>query len=88
MKNNMEEKFRGWSNYATFRVFDDVLKGFEFDDEVSAGELKELALQSIFEEYEIHTGSHLVEEYAKAIIDLVDFEDIAETINIDIKNMR
>jgi hypothetical protein len=88
MENNIKNRFRGWSNYATFRVFDDVLRGFDFDDKVSAEEVKEIALESIFEGYQIHTGSHLVEEYARTIMNLVDFEEIAETINADIKNIR
>ena len=88
MENNMTKRFKGWSNYATFRVFDDVLKDFDFDDKVSAEELREIALESVFSRYEIHCGSHLVEEYAKLIMDLVDFEDIAEALNYDINNIR
>ncbi len=88
MENNIKNRFRGWSNYATFRVFDDVLRCFDFDDKVSAEEVKEIALESIFEGYQIHSGSHLVEEYARTIMNLVDFEEIAETINADIKNIR
>ena len=88
MENNMTKRFRGWSNYATFRVFHDVFSGLNFDDKVNAEEVKEIALNSIFSNYEMYTGSHLVEEYARAIMDLVDFEDIAETINADIKNIK
>lgn len=88
MENNIKNRFRGWSNYATFRVFDDVLRGFDFDDKVSAEEVKEIALESIFDDYQIHSGSHLVEEYARTITDLVDFEEIAQYINNDMKNIR
>lgn len=88
MENNTTERFRGWSNYATFRVFHDVLSNIEFDDKVSAEELREIALEDVFSRYEIHCGSHLVEEYAKLIMDLVDFEDIAEALNYDINNIR
>ena len=88
MENNMTKRFMGWSNYATFRVFDDVLRDFDFDDKVSAQELEECALHSIFSRYEIYSGSHLVEEYARMIMDLVSFEEIAQYINNNMKNMR
>jgi len=88
MENNTTKRYRGWSNYATFRVFHDVLSSFDFDDKVSAEDVRKIALQNIFLDYEMKNGSHRVEEYARIMMDLVDFDDIAETINADIKNIK
>ena len=88
MENITTERFRGWANYFTFKVFDDTLSMIDFDDKVSAEDVRKIALQNLFLGYEIKNGSHRVEEYAKMMMELVDFDDIAETINLDIKNIK
>jgi hypothetical protein len=88
MENNTTKRFRGWSNYATFTVFHDVLSDLKFDNRVSAEEVEEITLKTLFEGYEMHSGSHLIEEYARMMMELVDFEDIAKTINAEMKNIK
>ena len=75
----------GWSSYMTWRVFSDIICGIDFEEKVSADQLKEIVSSVVLDNYEMGNGSHLVEDYASAFIDLVDYEEIAETINLDIK---
>ncbi len=73
----------GWPNYATWRVFNDNLAGIDFDHQVTAEELKEIVTDIVLSNFEMQRGSHLVEEYAELYLNTVDFEDIAETINLN-----
>ena len=76
-------KYSGWANYATWRIFNDTLAGIDFDHLVTAEELKEIANDIVLSNFETQRGSHLVKEYAELYLSTVDFEDIAETINLD-----
>ncbi len=69
--------------FNTWRVFHDTLSGIDFESKVTADELKEISLDIVLSNFEMKRGSHLVEEYARAFIELADFEDIAETINFN-----
>ena len=82
MKNT---ELNGWANYATWRVFNDNLAGVDFDYRVTPQSLKEIVYDLVFSNFEMQEGSHFVEEYAELYINLVDYEDIAETINNDIR---
>lgn len=77
-------KYNGWTNYATWRVFNDNLLDINFDHQVTAGELKEIVIDIVLSNFEMQRGSHLVEEYAELYINTVDFDDIAETINFNV----
>ena len=83
MRNNIY--VNGWSSYITWRVFNDIICGIDFKEKVSADELKEIVNSVVLDNYNMKDGSHLVEEYASSFIDLADYEEIAETINLDIK---
>ena len=74
----------GWANYATWRIFNDCLVGINFDHQVTAEELKEIASDIVLSNFEMKRGSHLVEEYAELYLNTVDFYDIAETINFNV----
>ena len=78
-------KYNGYTDLNTWRVFHDTLKGVDFHSKVTADELKEYALGIVLYNFEMKRGSHLVEEYARLFIELADFEDIADSINYDIK---
>ena len=78
-------KYNGYTDFNTWRVFDDTLSGIDFESKVTADELKEISLDIVLSNFEMERGSHLVEEYAKLFIELADFEDIADSINYDIK---
>ncbi len=78
-------KYLGYTDFNTWRVFHDTISGVDFHSKVTADELKEYALGIVLYNFEMKRGSHLVEEYARLFIELADFEDIADSINYDIK---
>tara|TARA_R110001606_G_scaffold370401_1_gene526820 strand:+ start:310 stop:558 length:249 start_codon:yes stop_codon:yes gene_type:complete len=79
-----EDKYNGWTNYATWRVFTDNLIDIEWSERVTAGGLREIVEDIMFDNFEIKNGSHLVEDYARVFIEGVNFYEIAENINYDI----
>ena len=74
-------KYNGYTNFNTWRVYNDTLSGIDFESKVTADELKEISLGIVLSNFEMKRGSHLAEEYARLFIELADFEDIAEAIN-------
>jgi hypothetical protein len=78
-------KYNGYTDFNTWRVFHDTLSDIDFESKVTADELEEISLSIVLSNFEMERGSHLVEEYAKLFIELADFEDIANSINYDIK---
>ena len=78
-------KYNGYTDFNTWRVFHDTLSDIDFESKVTADELKEISLGIVLSNFEMERGSHLVEEYARLFIELADFEDIADSINYDIK---
>jgi hypothetical protein len=77
----MSKEYNGWTNYATWRVNLEILGDIEFEETVTADDLKEIVEDVVFSQYELGNGSHLVEDYAKAFISQVNFYEIAEHIN-------
>ncbi len=80
-----DTKYNGYTDFTTWRVYNDTLSGIDFESKVTADELEEISLGIVLSNFEIKRGSHLAEEYARLFIELADFEDIAESINYDIK---
>ena len=78
-------KYNGYTDFNTWRVFHDTLSDIDFESKVTADELEEISLGIVLSNFEMERGSHLVEEYAELFIELADFEDIADSINKDIK---
>jgi hypothetical protein len=56
-------------------------KYIQFEETVTADDLKEIVEDVVFSQYELGNGSHLVEDYARAFISEVNFYEIAEHIN-------
>jgi hypothetical protein len=77
-------KYNGWTNYATWRVNLEILGDIEFDERISADYLKEIVEDCVFSNYEIYSGSHLVEDYARSFISNVNYDEIAQYINEEI----
>ena len=77
-------QYNGWSNYATWRVNLEILGDIQFDEHVSADYLKEIVEDCVFSNYEMHNGSHLVEDYARSFISNVNYYEIAKLINEEI----
>ena len=80
MNNN---EYNGWTNYATWRVNLEILGDIQFEDKTSADDLKEIVEDVVFSQYDgIH---HLMYDYASAFISEVNFYEIAENINEELK---
>lgn len=80
----MEKEYNGWTNYATWRVNLEILGDIEFEETVTADDLKEIVEDVVFSNYEMSNGSHLVEDYARSFISNVNYYEIAESINAEI----
>ena len=81
-----DKKYNGWTNYATWRINLEILGDINsLTNNTSADDLKELVEDVVFSQYELGNGSHLVEDYARAFISEVNFYEIANHINDDIK---
>ena len=81
----MNKEYNGYANYQTWRVFNDILSNIYFTEKVVPIQLQEIVQDVVFSNYEMKNGSHLVHDYAATFINLVDYNDIAEKINFDIK---
>jgi hypothetical protein len=77
-------KYNGWTNYATWRVHLEILGDIQFDEHISADYLKEIVEDCVFSNYEIYSGSHLVEDYARSFVSNVNYDEIAQYINEEI----
>jgi len=80
-------KYNGYTDFNTWRVFHDTLSDIDFKSKVTADELEEISLSVVLSNFQWICGSHLVEEYARLFIELADFEDIADSINNDIREL-
>ena len=89
-----DNKYNGWSNYATWRINLELLNDWDFAGEVLESDdegwrpdvdyLKDLVENWVFEN---HTGSlGLVEDYARAFVDQVNYHEILEHILEEIDN--
>ena len=79
-----DKKCNGWTNYATWRVNLEILGDIEFENKTSANELKEIAESRVFGNYN-GINNRLMYDYASAFMSEVNFYEIAEGINDDIK---
>ena len=79
MNNN---EYNGWTNYATWRVNLEILGDIEFEEQVSADYLKELTEECVFEG---GATQRIADNYAQAFLSDVNYYEIANHINDDIK---
>ena len=71
------EKYNGWTNYATWRINLEVFDGFEIDQD-DAYELSEY-LKEYLSDYLIETTSEgIARDYALAFVSDVNYYEIAE----------
>ena len=81
MKN--ENKYNGWSNYATWRINLEIFDGYEAveDDCINAEMLEEMAEEHIFQGFDRYADTPpLMQDYARAFIADVNWQEIAEHI--------
>ncbi len=75
----MNKEYNGWTNYATWRVNLEILGDIEFENKMSADDLKEIVEDCVFNN--TVEKDCLAADYARAFISQVNFYEIAEHIN-------
>ena len=78
----MNKEYNGWTNYATWRVNLEILGDIEFEDVVSADDLKEIVEDVVFNN--TVEKDCLAADYARSFIQQVNFYEIAEGINSEL----
>lgn len=89
-----DKTYNGWTNYETWRVNLEVFDGFDYtdhgydglnqDDAYDLGQyLKEYAEEVIFENYDQKSTSSLMEDYARAFLQAVNWSEIAKHMIAD-----
>ena len=81
----MKEKYNGWTNYATWRINLEVMDGIEIDTKQCAASIKEIIEDVVFNNFDTCDTPRLVEDYARAFVSEVNFYEIAENINEELK---
>ncbi len=79
----MSKEYNGWTNYATWRVNLEILGDIEFEDVVSADDLKEIIEDCVFNN--TVEKDCLAADYARAFIRQVNFYEIAQSINEELE---
>ena len=87
-----DNKYNGWTNYATWRInlelfgdIDFVEEDF-FDGKCEAQWVEEMVEDWVFGDSSGSLG--LVEDYARAFIDQVNFHEIANHINDELEHIK
>ena len=94
MVTEINEEYNGWTNYATWRVYQEIIEDREWTEEeievLNEEYINALVEKVVFEEYEEavikgKAGGNfgLMEDYAKAFLDNVNYREIAEAIKED-----
>ena len=81
----MQETYNGWSNYATWKVNLEILGDIEFKDPVNVDQLKIIVEECVFENFDTCSTPYLIEDYARSFLRQVNFQEIAESINEELK---
>ena len=79
----MNKEYNGWTNYATWRVNLEILGDIEFENKMSADDLKEIVEDVVFSQYD--GMNSLMYDYARAFISEVNFYEIAQSINEELE---
>lgn len=86
----MENKhYNGWSNYATWLVNVNIISDIRWDDyegEVTASAVEELVDHIIFGQSKPSSNDELIVDYARCFLYDVNYQELAEAINDDLKN--
>lgn len=76
----MSQECNGWSNYATWRIWSEILSNIEFDEPVDAGGLHDIVYDIVFGDKEAE-GNGLMFDYANAFIIQANYYEMADAIN-------
>ena len=80
----MNKEYNGWSNNATWRVHLEILGDIEFDAPVNVDQLKEIVEECVFRNFDTCDTPRLIEDYARAFLNQVNYYEISKTINEEI----
>jgi hypothetical protein len=75
------ETYNGYTNYATWRVQLEILDRYEFTEPVHASDLEDIVGVEVFNGNE----SGLIADFAAAFISEVNFYELADMINSELK---
>jgi len=79
-----DNKYNGWSNYATWRVNLEILSDMDWyeTEHADTDYLKQLVEDIVFDEYRANNTitSRLAEDYARAFLNEVNYDEILERI--------
>jgi hypothetical protein len=79
-------QYNGWSNYATFRVANDILNDIRFDEDgVTIDELKEIVKWVVLSNL---SGHFLATDYINLFLNTVNWAELAEVYNTDILTQK
>ena len=81
----MKEKHNGWTNYATWRINLEIIDVIEIETKTCAATIQEIVEDVVFSQYEMQSGSHLIEDYARSFVSEVNFYEIAQSINEELE---
>ena len=79
----MKTDYNGWTNYATWRVNLEILGDIEFEEIVTADDLKEIVEDCVFNN--TVEKDCLAAYYARAFVSEVNFYEIAQSINEELE---
>ena len=81
----MNKEYNGWTNYATWRINLEIIDGIEIETKMCAATIQEIVEDVVFSQYEMQSGSHLIEDYARSFVSEVNFYEIAQSINEELE---
>jgi len=76
-------EYNGWNNYETWKIHLEILSDINFDEPTNKYELKDIVDDAVFNNSV--QKDCLAADFARAFISNVDFEEIARTINEDMR---
>ena len=81
-----DNKYNGWSNYATWKIMLELFDGVEFYHPVKASEVRHMVDEYLLDGLMITPPLHPLSpqkamEYAREFTKLADYEEFAEAIN-------
>ena len=73
------QKYNGWTNYATWRVYQEIFDGVEYDELMGPNTLEDIAMEVVSQGA---TMGSLADSYALAFIADVNWFEISQHVNV------